>query len=765
MKLVLKPPASHLVPSTFHSHAIPPPHLPAARHLKVPASFIKAKRQLNQLGLAVPNVLSADRALWWQYVIETVEWDLERERVVIDLADGTRESWPLNDIGNDPGETVPAPDDDRLERDIDHIDRRVPTPSSSSSFEPRWSPTSVSRQLCALSIELRSAYEDLTMISILGGTAPRFDQEQDFALLLRLSAEPSAEVPLTWDPSHSVVAHVAGIHGSDENGVSIERDVGTEGTAPEAQPLRGRFESRRRPTRLSRAPDDERRSGASLHHDYLSLVALLSRIRTYLADLLPATIYPRLKPRIGPSFALWHANSAASWCRRRAIETGGQVGLMILDLLDDAPEGLVEFATSPEPDLKADASRPGSSDIVIRSEVEEEGTWGIQVGGDRVWQEFFETGEKHRDNPLETMRDDFELRCWAEDAIERQRAFEREEWQRRPENPKWLQRPEPWEVSIPFDRDGFNGPGWASPITTHHGVDVSSTSFENRRPSPGRSGAEVGGRKPCALVPPPRGLTAGDILVGDFGSSSRSSPSSPISSVSSSDFDVSSSEPDPTAQSDLFRIEDVLGEAFLPRVLPKAVVTPSSSRGSEMEQARSRLHHKLNEIAGVSPLDYPSSPRRDRNDDVPCRLRKQFAKKMIELQEFAAAELVQLQDQLEQEQRESGGRSTLVLSSSRRVRSRLTYCRDGNETLESREQGRVLTVRIGSSNPRRLVDLSPSDSAAQNDSSPQGATSVAPICRQRADGKTRSCAREPRLVQERRRSSQPNREHTNDSER
>ena len=109
--------------------------------------------------------------------------------------------------------------------------------------------------------------------------------------------------------------------------------------------------------------------------------------------------------------------------------------------------------------------------------------------------------------------------------------------------------------------------------------------------------------KSKSFPPPPQPLTSPprqeDILVPPLSPSTSSSSSS----SSSDEFEPLSgppSQPDSATYSDFFYIQDYLEEEFLPKKLPKAVVTASTFRGREMEKARAPLHAKLNEIAGVS---------------------------------------------------------------------------------------------------------------------------------------------------------------------
>lgn len=607
MKLTLTPPSSHLTPSTLHTHLIPPPKLPTGRQLpKLPPPFTKAKKALNEVGLGLPNPLAADKALWWQFAIEEVEWNLELGQVIVKLRDGTEEKWDLTTGGVTSKEVVIDTDEEEDELESQEPPKEPKPSSSSSSFKSRWSPEIVLAQLHEFSLELRSAYEDITASSFVDSTVPRLTNEGDYQKLTSLSAEPALELPEEWTRGTSSYSHFV-----DEN--SVDGDVHNqldERGELELQPRHGQFQSRRRPTRLSSFFNDDPFSTSSSpprSHDYLSLVHLLTRIRTYLLDLLPLTIYPRLKENVGPNYTLWSIDGATSWCRRRAIERGREVGIIILELLEDEPEAILESNTLLSDDGDYELTSVESSEGFVE-ESEGEESWGIEIresrGGGRgrkgedssdQWNDFLKMDKQRNDNPLDSMREDFGLRCWAEDAIERQRAFEREQCLRKPEKPFWLIEPEPWEVSMSLEQEessDFDEPfrNVKTKLSTPFQLPrtLTATRFDSPSPSP---------RPP--LTSPPRGDSPDDVT---FLSLPELSPSA--SSSSSSDYDpVSdpSSEPESITNSNFFYPENYLGEDFLPKKLPKAVVTASSTRGKEMERARALLHAKLNEIAGVRP--------------------------------------------------------------------------------------------------------------------------------------------------------------------
>ncbi|GAA5959700.1 hypothetical protein JCM3765_007244 [Sporobolomyces pararoseus] len=633
MRLTLKPPPDLLVPSTFHSHYLPSPKLPSVKTLKVPQPYIRAKKRLNDVGLANPHYLTADKALWWQFVIEQVEWDLELEQVVVKLMDGTEERWDLGGIkSSELLSDDEEEDEESREEEKGEGKRRKEQTSPSSSFKTRWSPQVILDQLRSFSIQLRSAYEDITTSSIIDNHSPHLDTEKDFKILMSLSANPSLPVPLEWVQDKSAYSYFMDedlIDGFEDEGLNERGEL-------EEQPRQGQFKSRRRPNRLhvpyENAPTPttpssitKNRSTSQPPHDYLSLVELLTQIRTYLFDLLPSTIFPQLKEICGPNYILWATEGAISWCRSQAIEKGREVGIIILELLEDEPEAVLESSTLLS-DIEDEGGGGGDSSNYAEDSEEEEESWGIEIresegrkNKNSVWNDLIKLDKKRNDNPLDSMREDFDLRCWAEDAIERSRAVERQQWLKKKQSkPKWLNEPEPWEVSIPLDvdqdeYDEDDSSDFDEPFPVKNSRKVSAP-FSMPRSLTNHLSKSL---PPQPLTSPPR---QEDILVPALSPSTSSSSSS-----SSGDYEPLSnppSQPDSTTYSDFFYIQDYLEEEFLPKKLPRAVVTPSNTRGRQMEKARALLHAKLNEIAGLE-------------------------RKILELQEFSAEEQGSYDDELE----------------------------------------------------------------------------------------------------------------------
>ncbi|GAA5928763.1 uncharacterized protein JCM15063_003960 [Sporobolomyces koalae] len=544
MRLTLKPPPDYLVPATFHTHTIPLPKLPAT--CRIPSVYLKTKRRLKEEGIALPNPLAADKALLWHFVIDRVDWDLEAREVVVSFTDGTQDRWELD----------PDSSDADLSQSLSANDREdTPAAVPEDGSPARSNAGRILATLNSFSVELRSAYEDLTTVSAFDSDAtPQIDGENDHLILMALAADPARKVPFAWTQGKSLLAYCM-----DEEFQDVAHDLRVDEPSEDSsdaddQPLQGHFESQRRPHRLFASPKDAFVSNTTTYsdtlprsHDYLSMTHLLTQIRTYLVDLLPSTIYPKLRQELPSTYALWAIESAISWCRRRAIYKSGQVGELVLELLE-AKDSCAEDACS--------------------------------IHSARMAEKIAK--EKH-DNPLGSMEPDTDLRYWAEGAIERCREMERSTWIQKRPKPNWIHSPQPLEVSIPFDSDAEEtglSDGEENLVDVIDPPDSKSHVLASPSPHPRTS-------------PPPESpeLPSLDLITLN---------ESDVVSGKEEDSDAASDDTFSTICSDFFNIKDRLGEDFLPRRLPKAVVTPRLSRGKEMERTRLLLHSKLNLVAGLS---------------------------------------------------------------------------------------------------------------------------------------------------------------------
>ncbi|GAA5880424.1 hypothetical protein JCM1840_007691 [Sporobolomyces johnsonii] len=617
MKLNLIPPRSYPIPPVLHSHDLPSPSIPPARTLRIPLAYVKAKRTLNDLGLKLPSHLAADRALWWQFAVSEVTWDLDEEELVVAFSDGSEERWELDGgdgarldetVGDDSDETRDELSADE-EGDWRGAKRARSTPSQAGERTRPSAPASVLAHLNELCVELRSAYEDLGTSASLHPDAPTIESEADFAILMQLAADPSRNIPFEWSSARTLLEYH--MQNSNDRDEEEDEDAGAislsvsargpsqsakeaEGAAVDDQPRHGQFKSRQRPRRLPSSESSLAPAASSLHppHDYLSLVHLLTRVRQYLADLFASTVLPTLREILPPTYTLWAVDGAISWCRRQAIRKSAEAAERLLELLDD--DGDVDFfGNVSDSDLSVADTSEDSMDL----DLDEESLWGIviQERSDRHsrrnddWNAFALQEKRQSDNPLASMRDDFALRCWCEDAMERARALSRDEWLVPERKPKWVRKPEAWDVSSPIDgaKSDLDEP---ADQRKKRGFKPASTLLLPAMRTP------ISKARPLSpSTSPPRAeeddLHSALTLVPGLVASSSSSDTDPS--------DLDDDAPHGSDSRDFFYPEDLIGEHFLPKRLPKAVVERSESREKEMEKARAQLHQMLNEVAGL----------------------------------------------------------------------------------------------------------------------------------------------------------------------
>lgn len=109
MLLTLRPPESYTVPDTLQTHHIDPPSLP--QDIRAPAPYINLRRALQNVGIAIPSILCADRTLWWSFAVGQVTWDLGLDQVEVRFTDGTVERWNIDpDARSPPLSPLPGSD-------------------------------------------------------------------------------------------------------------------------------------------------------------------------------------------------------------------------------------------------------------------------------------------------------------------------------------------------------------------------------------------------------------------------------------------------------------------------------------------------------------------------------------------------------------------------------------------------------------------------------------------------------------------------------
>ena len=612
MQLTLLPPSAYPVPQALHTHELRPPTFRPRRASKVPEPWQRARRQLAGVDLRQPDPLAADASAWWQFAVRAVEWNLELDEVIVTLVDGSHETWDLSPQMHP--RSSPMVIDSASEDAPDSPDFAFSSPPPTGTDLPRssrWHPDAVSARLRDFAIKLRSAYEDLGTAAVSDPAAPDISSENDFRLLMLLAAGPSRPVPYEWSDAQTMYEYaMVGVDGdereSSEPGTGQARSWRDELRRPsqgrrldvddpaESDSLEytGQFRSQRRNTARSNRKDPTSRA-----YDYLSMIELLSQIRTYLCELFPATIIPVLRERLPPTYTLWAADGAIVWCRREAIGKARDAADLITELLDDDGDHFDCTSKTASP-VRSGRGYTLTHDIIVE---DDDFDMLSDSSGTDEWQAEERRQDRLVHNPLRLLRDDYELRRWCISANERARMLEMgDTGSDFVSSPDWLHPVPSLDVATAFEAD-------------------SSDSERHRRR---RRRLRLPHADPSSS--PPSSPPEGDSLPG----LSRSD-----SETETSDLDEPEDEYIRVSarriSDDFFYPPDPLGEGLLPRRLPKELVERNLQRGPELEEHREQLHHTLNQIAGVRVWTATKGTRRDETDA--CLLHVQLQSRIAEL--------------------------------------------------------------------------------------------------------------------------------------
>ncbi|GAA5981645.1 hypothetical protein JCM10908_004549 [Rhodotorula pacifica] len=587
MQLTLVPSDAYPVPQALHTHELRTPAFRPRKASTVPQSWQSARKALANIDLRLPDPLAADATAWWQFAVQAVEWNLELDEVIVTFVDGSEERWDLSPdarlrsspmvIDSDMEDAQGSPDP--------HLS--VPPPTPSVPAQSRWHPDAVSACLRSFAVKLRSAYEDLGTAAASDPAAPDISSENDFRLLMLLAAEPSREIPFEWSDAQTMYEYA--MMGVDDD----ESDANElEGAHQEGRPNTWRDELRR-PSQGRRLDIDEpgdvdpfkytghfrsrrrdtvkktRNGHAAKGYDYLSVIDLLSQIRTYLCELFPATVIPVLRERLPPTYTLWAVDGAIVWARREAIRKARGAAELSTLLLDDDGD-CFDYGTK---STTSAGSSQGSAthDIIIDDSFD----MLDRVADFDEWQAEERRQERLANNPLRLLRDDYELRNWCVDVIERARML---------------------ELSDDGSRDAYT-PDWIRPVPSFDVAaaigNYSSDSDRNSRRKRRFRLSEVG---PSSSPPSsPLGCSADGGSPSELSRSDSETETSDFDELSDEDIRVSATR----VSDDFFYPPDPLSEGFLPRRLPKELVEPNVQRGPELEEARMHLYRALNQIAGL----------------------------------------------------------------------------------------------------------------------------------------------------------------------
>lgn len=582
MQLTLVPPSAYPVPQALHTHELRPPTFRPRRASKVPEPWQRARRALASVDLRQPDPLAADASAWWQFAVQAVEWNLELDEVIVTLVDGSHETWDLSPQMHPRSSPMVIDSDSEDAPGSPDLTLSSPPPTGTDlPRSSRWHPDAVSARLRDFAIKLRSAYEDLGTAAVSDPAAPDISSENDFRLLMLLAADPSRPVPYEWSDAQTMYEYA--MMGVDED----ERESSGPGTGQARswrdelrRPSQGRrldvddpaesdsleytgqFRSRRRNT-----AKNTRKDPGSRAYDYLSVIELLSQIRTYLCELFPATIIPVLRERLPPTYTLWAADGAIVWCRREAIGKARDAADSITELLDDDGDHFDCTSKTASP-VRSGRSYTLTHDIIVETD-------DFDMLSDSSGTDEWQAEERRQDrlvhNPLRLLRDDYELRRWCTGANERARMLEMAD----------------------TESDFVSSPDWLHPVPS---LDVARAfepdSSESERHRRRRRRLRLSRADPSSS--PPSSPPGGDSLPG-LSRSDSETETSDLDELADEDIRVNARR----LSDDFFYPPDPIGEELLPRRLPKELVERNLQRGPELEEHREQLHHTLNQIAGV----------------------------------------------------------------------------------------------------------------------------------------------------------------------
>lgn len=233
------------------------------------------------------------------FAVTEVRWDLEEEEVVVVLADGTEERWELEGEAGKSSEWVEESGEDELAGDGEKAGKsRGRQDKNPTTARPsRWAPSTVSATLHDFSVRLRSAYEDLGTSSAQHPSAPTIDSENDYRQLMRLSADPTREIPFEWSDKKTMYEYAMESAAEDEEEEEeVERESQGKGGGP-SQDVSVRFPSLV-PLLLRRtdAPSHRRTRTRSLSKTLTASTASSAPVVVLNASLLfpPSATNPRL---------------------------------------------------------------------------------------------------------------------------------------------------------------------------------------------------------------------------------------------------------------------------------------------------------------------------------------------------------------------------------------------------------------------------------------------------------------------------------------
>lgn len=398
MLLSLIPPPALAIPEALQSHSLAMPTPAFSAGARQPLAYTRLKKALAKLGITMPSVLAADRALWLSTIVEEVRFDIECLEVAVEFVDGTVERIGLSEEG-----ASTLSQEYVVDSQTDELQEDVPAPAPRQSATP-----SLFERLRTLSLTLRDAWEDVSLLQRDG--VPLVSSDDDMATLITLAANPCSKLPDRWR------SHPSEIDESDE--VEPEDTQDTVSSASTLDPVKyhGQLHSRRRLTSTiisqdgSASPPASQASYtpvASLKRavDVESFVDILEQTRHALVDLFSSEVLPVLRERLPPTFGIWAAANASKWCQRKAILGGEELAQLLTQLMADDGDDF-DPSESEESDFDSDVS-DGRLDEMMTA---------VAAAKERRRE------GRSRANVMYELRDDWDLKRWcklAEDKAQR----------------------------------------------------------------------------------------------------------------------------------------------------------------------------------------------------------------------------------------------------------------------------------------------------------------------------------------------------------
>lgn len=542
----------------------------------------------------IRQILTLDKTMWLSHIVDEVVWNLETDQVRVEFVDGSCETWEFEEesrkeVGakgaNSQGVNLVSENGGSSFINVSGSTSEQLGAETSGNGKEMVQSATMRKRLATLSIELRSAFEDI------GQSSVSISSEEEYELIMELSAKPSNPLPDRWIPSPALLVDrgaraVPNVDTStftenkpDALGESLAQFLDADPEPPEDQAsfsLRGQLHSRLRASFLEPGPIPRLQTTTTTSPDViLSFIGAVSNIRRYLVELFSSFIIPSLRNRIPKTYALWAARNAREFCRREAVKRGALIAKMFLELVDDDGNGFDSSSDEEEEDdIEAEKFSDASGEEDEESIREGYKWWSAQTKSNKESRRNIRAAK----NILFEMKDDLPLRIWSEQALVRAGLVETAETEMMNVGlgvgkTAWLANIQPWEVTRPCRGPRILGALAAPRSSTTAGTSSPPTPTSTKGPpkSPTRK-------------------TRGSTLF-----------------LECTDEETTDDDADvvtralraqiPTAT--YFYPQDLFEESLMPARLPTTLLTSSNAEGKIMEGMRQKIKLVLDEIAGL----------------------------------------------------------------------------------------------------------------------------------------------------------------------